>query len=306
MSASANDRVYLIDASVYVFRAYFSVPDNFVDTDGYPANAVYGFSRFVCDFLDQVRPSQVALAFDESLVTSFRNDIYAPYKANREPPPPELKRQFTHCRAIAEAMGITCFSHERFEADDFIGTLHERQRQRGVKTTVVTSDKDLTQLLMDGDEWWDYARNVRLDRDGVYQKFGVWPHQIVDYLALTGDAVDNIPGVPGIGPKTASLLLGHFESLDALLARLEEVQFLSMRGAVGTHKKLRDNVNQALLSRQLTEIDKNVPLPEPEPSLGRGDADMEELGDLFNYLKFGPLLRRRCESLAVIPGNAQA
>ncbi len=298
MSDANNQRAYLVDASIYVFRAYFSVPDNFVDEDGYPANAVYGFARFICDFLEQVAPEHIGLAFDESLISSFRNDIYAPYKANREPPPPELKRQFTHCRAIAESLGIVCFSHERFEADDYIGTLHRQEKERGRQTTVVTSDKDLTQLLDDGDEWWDYARNRRLDREGVFGKFGVWPHQIVDYLALTGDAVDNIPGVPGIGPKTASLLLGHFDTLDGLLERVDEVQFLSMRGAASTHKKLTEHRDKALLSRQLTQIDMHAPLPEPAPTLQRGDTDIDELEHLFDYLKFGPLLRRRCETLA--------
>lgn len=293
-----SQRVYLVDASVYVFRSYFSIPDNFIDADGYPANAVYGFSRFLCDFLERAAPERVALAFDESLVSSFRNEIYGPYKANREPPPPELKRQFNHCRAIAEALGIACFSHERYEADDFIGTLHAREAARGRHTTVVTSDKDLTQLLGEDDEWWDFARDLRLDADGVYRKFGVWPNQIVDYLALTGDAVDNIPGVPGIGPKTASLLLGHFKTLEQLLDRLDEVAHLSMRGAAGTYRKLRDHTDQALLSRRLTAIETDAPIPDPAPSLRPTTPDIDDLEALFDYLKFGPLLRRRCEALA--------
>jgi 5'-3' exonuclease len=288
---------YLIDASIYVFRAWFSVPDNFLDRDGNPANAVFGFAGFLIGLLEQVKPSHLGIAFDESLESSFRNEIYPQYKANRDPAPVELKRQFSHCRAVAEGLGIDCFSDHRFEADDLIGTLATRKRQVGHQIHIVSSDKDLAQLLEAGETLWDLARNQRLDSDGIMDKFGVRPEQIADFLALTGDAVDNIPGVPGIGPKTASALLGHFGTLDELLGRIDEVGFLSIRGAKSLAVKLRNHEQDARLARRLTEIATDAPIPEPEPSLAWRGPDLEELEDLFDYLGFGQGLRRRCRRL---------
>lgn len=294
----ATHVVHLIDASVYVFRAYFSVPDNFTDRDGNPSNAVYGFAGFLCSFLEQAQPSHIGIAFDESLEGSFRNDFYPEYKANRSPPPIELKRQFNHCRSIAEAMGITCVSDPRYEADDLIGTLAHRKRDQGFAVSVVSSDKDLAQCIGEDDQFWDFARNRRLNFTGVTEHFGVRPDRIIDFLALTGDAVDNIPGVPGIGKKTASALLGHFDGLDDIYDRLDEVSFLSLKGAAGIQNRLKTHRELAYLSQRLTRIHLDAPIPDPEPSLRWSQPQMDELEDLFEYLKFGPLIKRRCESLA--------
>jgi 5'-3' exonuclease len=295
---STHTDLYLIDASVYVFRAWFSVPDNFNDHDGNPTNAVFGFAGFLVGFLEQVRPSHIGVAFDESLETSFRNDIYPDYKANRDPAPLDLKRQFAHCRAFAEALGISCFSDDRYEADDLIGTLAHRKRPRGHRVHVVSSDKDLAQLVNDNESLWDFARNQRLDGDGIEEKFGVRPEQIADYLALTGDSVDNIPGVPGVGPKTASALLQHFGTLDDVLGRIDEVPFLSIRGAKSLAGKLREHTDKAQLARQLTGIALDAPIPEPEPELDWRTPDMQAVEDLFDYLRFGTGLRERCRRLA--------
>ncbi|MEM9529537.1 MAG: 5'-3' exonuclease H3TH domain-containing protein [Pseudomonadota bacterium] len=290
--------LYLIDASVYVFRAYFSIDPALNDGDGNPTNAVYGFTGFLLALLEQTRASHVAVAFDESLDSSFRNDIDPSYKANRETAPVELKRQFAHCRAIAEALGIECFSDDRFEADDLIGTLARLPNLASCRHHVVSSDKDLTQLLRPGDCLWDFARNRRTDYAEVKQRFGVTPEQIADFLALTGDAVDNISGVPGIGPKSAAALLEHFGTLEELLGRADEVTYLSLRGAKSLAGKLKRHADDARLARRLTGICCDVPLPPPPPSLKRQAVDEQAIDDLFNYLKFGRLLRERVAQLS--------
>ena len=154
--------VYLIDASIYVFRAYYSMPADMTDPAGRPVNALYGYARFLGDLLERVRPKHVVVAFDESLTTSFRNEIYPQYKANREQAPEDLAWQFVQCRRVTEALGVTGYASETFEADDIIGTLAHAVREKGKNFVVVTRDKDLTQLRREGDEYWDYASNKRL------------------------------------------------------------------------------------------------------------------------------------------------
>ena len=294
----ANNPLYLVDASIYVFRAWFSVPDDFVDIDGNPSNAVYGFTGFLCSLLEQTRPSHIGVAFDESLECSYRNEIYPQYKANRDPAPIELKRQFAHCRAVAEAMGLECFSDPRYEADDLIGTLAHCKRQQGMQIHVVSADKDLSQLIQAGETLWDFARNIRLDPAAIEEKFGVRPDQMADYLALTGDAVDNIPGVPGVGPKSAAALLQHFDNLDAILERQQEIAYLSLRGAKSLQKKISAHREDALLARRLTRIPIDAPIADPEPGLEWRAPDLTALDNLFDYLKFGRMLRGRCHQLA--------
>jgi len=286
--------VYLVDASIYIFRAWFSISDDFVNHDGEPTNAVYGFTGFLCSVLEQTKAEHIGVAFDGSLSKSYRNEIYPEYKANRDPAPEELKRQFHWARAIAESMGLSCFTDDRYEADDLIGTLARHHRDRGHPICVITSDKDLAQLIDKNDTWWDFTRNQKLGPAKIKDKFGVFPEQIADYLALTGDAVDNIPGVPGIGPKSAAALLNHFGDLDSIWARLEEVQHLSIRGARSLQKKLHDNRAAAELARRLTIIETAVPSALENPDLTRSELDEARLNRLFDDMKFGAMLRRRC------------
>jgi len=280
--------VYLVDASIYIFRAWFSMSDEFVNASGEPTNAVYGFSGFLCSLLEQTSAEYVAIAFDE------RNEIYPEYKANRDPAPPDLKRQFSWARSVAEAMGLQCFSDPRYEADDLIGTLAGHWRERGHSICVVTSDKDLAQLVGENDYWWDYSRNQKLNARQLTEKFGVMPEQMADFLALTGDSVDNIPGVPGIGPKSASALLSHFGDMDSLFERLGEVQHLSIRGAKSIHRKLQDNRDAAELARKLTIIETSVESALASPDLRRNEIDTATLNRLFDDLEFGGMLRQRC------------
>jgi DNA polymerase-1 len=287
-------QVYLVDASVYIFRAWFSMPDEFTNTQGEPTNAVYGFSGFLCSLLEQTAAQHVAIAFDESLSTSYRNELYPAYKANRDPAPEDLKRQFQWARDVAQSMGLACYSDPQYEADDLIGTLADYWRDRGHPVCVVSSDKDLAQLIGDGDCWWDFSRNQKLGTAQLLQKFGVLPKQMADYLALTGDAVDNIPGVPGIGPKSAAALLAHFGDLKSLYERLEEVPYLRLRGAKSVHKKLQENRAAAELARQLTLICCTVASALASPDIARGSVDSARLNRLFDQLQFGGMLRQRC------------
>jgi 5'-3' exonuclease len=286
--------VYLVDASIYLFRAWFSISDEFATSAGEPTNAVYGFTGFLCSLLEQTKAEHIGVAFDVSLSKSYRNEIYPAYKANREPAPEELKRQFRWAREVAESMGLSCFADDLYEADDLIGTLASHWRQRGHPVCIVTSDKDLAQLIDKNDTWWDFTRNQKLGHAKIKDKFGVFPEQIADFLALTGDVVDNIPGVPGIGPKSAAALLSHFDNLEALWERIEEVPHLSIRGAKSLRQKLGEHRQAAELARRLTGIETRVPSALENPALARSEVDEARLNRLFDEMEFGGMLRRRC------------
>lgn len=301
MSASAPtaaaSTLYLIDASMYVFRAWHSMPDAFFDTDGNPVNAVHGFARFLLEFTERTRATHAVAAFDIALTSSFRNAIYPAYKANRDPAPPELKRQFEYCRELAAAFGFPVLADATYEADDLIGSVLHASRAYGLPAVIVSADKDFGQLLADNTEQWDYARGQRWGAAGVPARLGVEAHQVVDYLALTGDATDNIPGVPGIGAKGAAALLAHFGNLEALLARIDEVPFLRLRGAASLATKLRAHVDQARLSQRLARIALDAPVPHEPGSLLRRAPDFAVLDPLFERLKIGPLTRNRAHQI---------
>ena len=293
-AAGGEPTLVLVDASVYVFRAWHSMPNEFHDAEGWPTNAVHGFTRFLLELLERTRAEHVVVAFDEALDTCFRNRIYPAYKANREPAPDELKRQFAHCRALCEAMGLTVLADTDYEADDLIGSALHAARAHGFRGVIVSADKDLSQLLSGSDEQWDFARGQRWDAGGVPARHGVRADQIADYLALAGDAIDNIPGVPGIGAKSAATLLAHFGTLDALLARVEEVPYLSsLRGAARCAQQLRLHREQALLCRELSTIALHAPCGPQAAPFARRPACPERLRETADQLRLGPLTRRR-------------
>ena len=289
--------LHLIDASLYIFRAWHSMPPEFFDTDGAPVNAVHGFTRFLCDFLERTQPTHVVVAFDESLTSSFRNAIYPAYKANRELPPEELKVQFDYCKRVAGALGLCVLRDTQYEADDLIGSAVVVARAHGMRSVIVSADKDFGQLIGDDDEQWDFSKDQRWNAAGVKQRLGVRPDQVADFLGLTGDAVDNIPGVPGIGPKTAAQLLANFDSLDALYTRVEEVPYLRLRGAGQTYARLKEHRAQAMLSRTLASIALDAPVPDTPVQLTRQTADSAALDALLDTLRFGPLTKKRCRAL---------
>lgn len=287
-----------MDASVFVFRAWFSIPPQMTDPAGSPVNAVYGYASFLGDLLVQTRPERIAVAFDESLTTSFRNEIFPDYKSNRELPPPELERQFAVCRELTGLMGIAHYAHPEFEADDIIGTLCARMRPVGVRSVIVSRDKDLAQLLREGDEFWNIVDDKRLAYDQVAQHFGARPERMADYQALVGDKVDNIPGVPGVGAKTAAALMAEFESLDEIYADLDRVVTLPVRGASGLARRLDEHRDTALLARRLTRIATDMPLCFEPGDLVAAEPDLAGLMALYDRLGFGARLRRQAALLA--------
>jgi 5'-3' exonuclease len=299
-SAAARERlVYHIDASYFIFRAYHSMPPDMVDRDGNATHALYGFARFISDFLEQVRPLRIGVAFDESLrgAASFRCAIYPAYKANRELPPADLRRQIALCREFCRHMGLAEFASAEYEADDIIGTLAARARAAGLRNVLVTRDKDLSQLVRDGDVYWDYAGNVRYRYHEIGPRFGAAPELIADFLALTGDSVDNIPGVPGIGKKTATALFANFGSLDDLYANLERVSGLGLRGAASLAAKLRAHKDAAYLARRLTAIACDIPLLATPDDLRPRPPNSVRLESFFDAHGFGGILRRQAQRI---------
>lgn len=291
--------LHLVDASVYVFRAYYSMPPDMCDADGNPVHALYGFARFLGDLIERSKPEYLAVAFDASLATSFRNQIYPAYKANRDPAPPDLLLQFERCRRYCDHLGVAWYDSSEFEADDIIGTLAARMREEGLRATIVTRDKDLAQLITPGDVYWDYAGDARYHHGDIAERFGVGPERYADYLALTGDAVDNISGVPGVGPKTATALMQNYASLEDLYERLDTVRDLPVRGAAKLVDKLRLNRDVAFLARELTRIRCDMPLPVTREQLRRRAPDLAAIETFCADNGFGALLSRQAARLPV-------
>jgi len=288
--------IYLIDASVFVFRAYYTMPPDMQAPDGTPVNAVYGFCRFLGDILERQKPEHIAVAFDESLSTSYRNEIYPEYKANRDPAPEELKLQFALCRQATALMGISAFSSGRYEADDIIGKLSVFMREQGMPSMIVSRDKDLTQLLQPGDKFWDFKKPP-IPYDRIAEFYGVRPELIADFLALTGDAVDNIPGIPGVGKKTAGALLQHFDSLDDIYANIPTVSTIKVRGAKTLGAKLLEHKELVYRSRELTQIAVDMPLDVTTEALRRSSPKVEKLNSFFDDLGFGQGLRMQMKRI---------
>ena len=284
--------VHLVDASPYIFRAYFSLPESMTDPNGQPINAVYGFANFLIKYIDDEQPTHLGVAFDESLNTSFRNEIYPEYKAQRELPPAELEAQQKACQEVARALGARTWVHDRYEADDLIAAACSQLRAEGHGCVVVSSDKDLSQLVDDETVLFDYAREQRYGPGDVAAKFGVRPDQIADYLGLAGDSVDNIPGVKGVGPKTACALLDAFPNLEALYTDLESVATLSVRGAKSLAAKLEREKDMAFLSRELATVARDAPADAKLEELEFRGADRSLLEPLLERLGIDRMLTR--------------
>lgn len=286
-----TEPLYLVDASIYIFRAYFSIPHTFVDHKGDSVNAVYGYTNFLLELLEK-RPQYISFAFDESLNTCYRNDIFPEYKANRDLPDENLKFQLKKCQEITCLLGLHHLSLKRYEADDIIGTLHKMfAEDRPV--IIVTRDKDLGQLLQADDLLWDFAADLRAGPAEVKEKFGVHAHQIADYLALAGDSVDNIPGAPGIGAKSAAKILAHFGDIDSLYLAIDEIENIGLRGASKAKQTLLECENKVRMFQEITrikcDIDLQVSLEDLEPS----PAIVNELESFCDAMNFGKRVRER-------------
>ncbi|MBX2807526.1 MAG: flap endonuclease [Cellvibrionaceae bacterium] len=252
----------LIDTSIYIFHYYFALPDHwFSEKEQWPTAAVYGYTAFLVRLLLAEQPQRIAACFDESLGSCFRNKIYPGYKASRALPDEALAFQLHACRQVTELLGISSFSSEHYEADDLLGSLYQPLKRSLTPIAILTRDKDLGQLLRRPQDFiWDYTHKQQLYPEAIEDKFGVMPEQLADYLALIGDAVDDIPGVPGIGPKTARQLLRHFGSLAAIMSGRSSIAQLPIRGAKSIEAKLSKYQQTLLMARQLTGLVTDVPL----------------------------------------------
>ena len=257
----AASPLYLLDASIYIFRAWFAVPDRWFTRQGDPVNAVYGYLQFLLKLIDEVRPRKIAAAMDESLGSCFRNELYPAYKSSRVLPDSALAFQLEACKVMTESLGIITLAHSRYEADDLLAGLAAMARQRRRPVCILSRDKDLGQLLQRSeDRLWDYGSGRILQRTDFAQHYGVHPEQVVDFLALVGDPVDDIPGVPGIGKKTAALLLQRFGRLDRLLAQPDLLLDTDIRGRASLVTKLQTCRAQILLARQLVTLHRELPV----------------------------------------------
>jgi len=285
--------VLLVDASPYIFRAHFALPSSIVDVEGRPSNAVYGFGSFLLKLIGEEGPTHLGVAFDRSLSTSFRNELYPEYKQHRDAPPADLEAQLEDCETLARSIGAAAFSDARFEADDLLAALCDLTAPH--RATVVTSDKDLSQLVDSRVEWLDYGKGLRYGPVEVEERFGVGPARIPDLLGLAGDPVDNIPGVEGIGPKTALSLLERFESVEALCQDPGSIADLGLRGGARIQRLIEEQGDRAILSKELATVVRSVALPTTLDDLVLAPPRRPELDRLFERLGFESLLQRILE-----------
>ena len=296
MAFGKGHHLHLIDGSAFIFRAYHALPPLTRKSDGLPVGAVAGFcnmlQRYVENNIGPDAPTHVAVIFDHSGKT-FRNEMYDLYKANRSATPEDLIPQFPLTRAATRAFNVACKEVEGFEADDIIATLACRARDAGGACTIISSDKDLMQLVGGGVVMLDAMKNKVIDRDGVVEKFGVAPERVVDVQALAGDSVDNVPGAPGIGIKTAALLINEYGSLEELLDRAGEIKQPKRR------ESLMDNRAQIELSKQLVQLECNMELDFSIEDLEVRDPDPQELLDFVAQMEFRTLSKRLADKLGV-------
>ena len=296
MAFGKGNHLHLIDGSAFIFRAYHALPPLTRKSDGLPVGAVAGFCNLLWGELTATRketaPTHLAVIFDAGSKT-FRNEIYSAYKANRPELPEDLRPQFAYTRKATQAFNVPCIEVEGYEADDIIATLARRAREAGGTVTIISSDKDLMQLIGDGVDMLDPMKNKRLGLDEVFEKFGVAPNRVVDVQALAGDSVDNVPGAPGIGIKTAALLIQEYGDLEALLARAGEIKQPKRREA------LLDNADLIRISKQLVQLDGDMPLDWPLEGLELRAVEPDVVMGFLQEMEFSTLTKRVAERLKV-------
>lgn len=291
-----GSHVYLIDGSGYIFRAFHALPPLTRPSDGLPVGAVHGFCAMLWKLMAETKaseaPTHIAVIFDAGRET-FRNQIYDKYKANRPPPPEELVPQFPLIRDAVKAFNVACVEQDGYEADDLIATYARDVVKAGGDVTIVSSDKDLMQLIRPGVSMLDGMKNKKIGRDEVIEKFGVPPEKVVDVQSLAGDSVDNVPGVPGIGIKTGAELITEFGDLDTLLERAGEIKQPKRR------EKLIEFAEQARISRELVRLKDDVPEAVPVEGFGIHDPEPDKLLGFLREMEFNTLTKRIAEKLGV-------
>src|SRR5712671_3874292 len=300
---SKGDHVFLVDGSSYIFRAYHALPPLNRKSDGLQVNAVLGFCnmlwKLLRDMPEDNRPTHLAIVFDKSEIT-FRNKLYPDYKAHRPPAPDDLIPQFALIREAVRAFDLPCLEQGGFEADDLIATYAGIAGERGATTTIVSSDKDLMQLVTDKVMMYDTMKDRRIGIPEVIEKFGVPPEKVIEVQALIGDSTDNVPGVPGIGVKTAAQLIGEYGDLETLLSRAGEIKQDKRR------QTLIDNADQARLSKRLVTLDTNVALDVPLAELAVHDPDYKLLVAFLKAMEFTSLTRRVAEFSGIDAAEIEA
>jgi DNA polymerase-1 len=279
--------VYVIDAMNYIFRAYHALPANITAPSGMLTNAVLGYVRTLLRIIKERRPEYIAAAFEGD--TSFRSTVFSGYKATRKQTPHDLRAQFDYCRRITEAMGVTCLEAEDYEADDVIGTITTRMAAIGHTVVIVTGDKDMSQLVCENVQIYDMAKESWLNEPAVREKFGVGPGQIPDLLALHGDSVDNIPGVAGVGEKTARQILSVCKNVEEL-ANIDFHDHLRFRGRDEILRRIRENIETVRVSRKLATICCEVPMNVSPEILRYRRGDRTTLNRLCAELGFEKVL----------------
>jgi len=304
--AEERPTLYLIDGSGYIFRAFFALPQ-LNNSRGLPTNAVYGFIRMLLKLLKEERPRHIAVVFDSPRKT-FRDDLFESYKANRVEAPSDLNVQVPYILRAVEAFRIKTLVLEGFEADDVIGTLAARAAAKRFETVIVTEDKDFMQLVGPHVTLWNTMRDRRVDAREVRARLGVDPSAVVDVMALMGDSIDNIKGVPGIGEKTATALIKHFGSLDKLYAHVPEVEtIVGLRGAKRIAALLEEHRASAELARKLVSIDTAAPVEADVSALDWPGIDEPAVSELLRELEFHSLLSELTPAQASLPtGGAQS
>jgi DNA polymerase-1 len=282
-------RLFLIDGSSYIYRAFFALPPSVTST-GFPTNAIYGFTNFMLKLLKQHQPEYLAVVLDAGRET-FRNQMFADYKINRRQAPATLTAQLPYIRTALEAINVVVLELRGYEADDLIGTLCETVGHEGCESIVISSDKDLMQLVTDKVRLFDSMKQCWIGIHEVIARFGVEPHRVAEVLGLMGDAVDNIPGVKGIGEKTAIALMRHFHGLDDLYDNLEQLGETNLRGVARLREALQKGKDMAFLSRELATIKKNVPIKINLEQLRFNGPQRAKLRTLFNELEFNNLVK---------------
>ena len=293
-----GDHIYLIDGSGYIFRAFHALPPLTRPSDGLPVGAVHGFCqmlwKLIQDTSEVEKPSHLAVILDHSGKT-FRNDIYPEYKANRPPAPEDLVPQFPIIRDAVRAFNVACVEKEGFEADDLIATYARQAADLGAGVTIVSSDKDLMQLVSPSIEMLDTMKNRRIGETEVHEKFGVGPERVIDVQSLAGDSTDNVPGVPGIGIKTAALLINEYGDLDSVLRRAEEIKQNKRR------ENLIEFADQARISRDLVTLKQDVDIDTGLDEMGVRTPVTEELMAFLTEMEFGKLTTRIASGLNIDP-----
>jgi DNA polymerase I len=290
--------LFLIDGSGFLFRAFHALPPMTRD-DGTPVNAVFGFTKMVMKLIDDTDADYIAVIFDRARKT-FRSEIYADYKANRPPPPDELIPQFQLVRNATEAMNVPAIDMDGFEADDLIATYARQAAEAGAEVTIVSSDKDLMQLVTDKVTMLDAMKNRVIGHEQVVEKFGVGPDRVVDVQSLAGDSTDNVPGVQGIGVKTAAQLINEYGDLESLLANAEGIKQPKRR------ERLIEQADMARISRELVRLDQNVPVTEAWESFAVKSPDPNVLLPFLREQKFRSLVSTMEARLGVEPGDRVA